>query len=123
MQIPEITIESVTTVTAFLKALNNEDFKNARRYLSDDVSFAGVMGTRDGGDTYIGDMEKMKFKYDIKNIWVDEDDVAVFYDIDMGKATILCSGWYHLKDGKINSIRVVFDPRALFEEKSNWLEA
>jgi len=117
MQIPEITIESVVTVTAFLKALNNEDFKKARRYLSDDVNFIGVMGSRDGGDTYMSDMEKMKFKYDIRKIWGDEDDVAVFYDIDMGKAAILCSGWYHLEGGKIKAIKVVFDPRALLDDK------
>jgi limonene-1,2-epoxide hydrolase len=117
MQIPEITIESVVTVTAFLKALNAGDFKKARRYLSDDVNFIGVMGTRDGGDNYISDMEKMKFKYDIKKIWGDEDDVAVFYDIDMGKATIFCSGWYHLSNGKINAIKVIFDPRPLLEGK------
>lgn len=92
-------------------------FKKARRYLSDDVNFTGVMGTRNGGDTYMSDMEKMKFKYDIKKIWGDEDDVAVFYDIDMGKAIILCSGWYHLEGGKINSIKVVFDPSALLEQK------
>lgn len=118
MQIPEITIESVKTITAFLKALNNEDFKKARRYLSDNVNFAGVMGTRNGGDTYMSDMEKMKFKYDIKRIWGDEDDVAVFYDIDMGGATIFCAGWYHLSDGKISAIKVLFDPRPLLEKKN-----
>ena len=117
MQIPEITIESVTTVTAFLKALNNEDFKKARRYLSDDVNFIGVMGTRDGGDNYISDMEKMKFKYDIRKIWGDEDDVSVFYDIDMGDTTLFCAGWYHLSNGKRNAIKVLFDPRPLLEGK------
>lgn len=112
-----ITAESAKTVKSFLKALNNEDFEAARNYLADDVKFIGVMGTRDSGDDYMADMEKMKFKYDIKKIFEDGNDVSVFYDIDMGGKTIFCSGWYHLLHGKINSIKVIFDPRPLLEKK------
>ncbi len=109
--------ESAKTVKSFLKALNNEDFKAARNYLTDDVKFVGVMGTRDGGDIYIADMEKMKFKYDIRKVFEDDNDVSVFYDIDMGGKVIFCSGWYQLSHGKIKSMRVIFDPRPLLEEK------
>jgi len=117
METATLATESVKTVSAFLKALNDEDFKSARAYLNDDVKFIGVMGTRDSGDAYIGDMEKMKFKYDIKKIWGDDEDVAVFYDIDMGGPTLFCSGWYQLSDGKISTIKVIFDPRPLLEKK------
>ena len=110
------TATSAEIVTAFLKALNDEHFKSARSFLTDDMKFVGVMGTRDGGDTYIADMEKMKFKYDIKKIWGDGDDVAVFYDINMGGPAIFCSGWYHLSNGKISTIKVIFDPRPLLEK-------
>jgi ketosteroid isomerase-like protein len=111
------TIESAKTVKSFLKALNDEDFKSARNYLADDVKFVGVMGARDGGDTYIADMEKMKFKYDIKKVFEDDNDVSVFYDIDMGGKVIFCSGWYHLSHGKIKSMKVIFDPRPLLEKE------
>lgn len=109
--------ESAKTVTAFLKALNDEDFKAARELLSDDMKFAGVMGTRDSAGSYIADMEKMKFKYYIKKVFEDGNDVAVFYDIDMGGKTIFCSGWYHLAYGKIKTFKVLFDPRPLMEKK------
>ncbi|MCR8559025.1 nuclear transport factor 2 family protein [Mucilaginibacter sp. BJC16-A38] len=105
------------TVQSFLKALNDEDFKAARGYLTDDVKFVGVMGTRDGGDTYIADMEKMKFKYSIQKVFADGGDVSVFYDINMGGTTVFCSGWYQLQNGRINSIKVIFDPRPLLEKK------
>jgi limonene-1,2-epoxide hydrolase len=45
--------ESTKTVDAFLKALNDEDFKAARTYLTDDLQFIGVMDTCDGGDIYM----------------------------------------------------------------------
>ncbi|MDP9077311.1 MAG: nuclear transport factor 2 family protein [Bacteroidota bacterium] len=91
--------------------------KAARGYLTNDVKFVGVMGTREGGDTYIIDMEKMKFKYSVQKVFADGDDVSVFYDINMGGTTIFCSGWYQLKNGRINSIKVIFDPRPLLEKK------
>jgi limonene-1,2-epoxide hydrolase len=109
-------MEAAKTVKGFLKALNDEDFKTARNYLTDDVKFIGVMGARDGGDVYIADMEKMKFKYDIKKVFEDDDDVSAFYDINMGGKTILCSGWYHLSHNKIKSMKVIFDPRPLLEK-------
>jgi len=110
-------MEAAKKVQSFLQALNNEDFKAARNYLTNDVKFIGVMGTRDGGDVYMADMEKMKFKYDIKKVFEDDNDVSVFYDINMGGKTLFCSGWYHLSHGKIDSMKVIFDPRTLFEKE------
>jgi limonene-1,2-epoxide hydrolase len=104
-------------VIAFLKAMNNEDFKTARQYARDDMQFVGVMGSRNGADVYFQDMEKMKFKYEIKRLFTDGDDVSVFYDINMGDKTIFSSGWYHIIDGRINSIKVIFDPRPLLEKE------
>jgi len=101
------------TVRGFLDALNEEDFSEARNFLSDDVRFTGVMGSRDGGDAYIADMRKMKFKYDVKQIFENGNDVAVFYNIDMGGKVIFCAGWYVLEAGKIKTITVLFDPRPL----------
>jgi len=108
---------SGNTVKSFLKALNDEDFGTARTFLNDDVKFIGVMGTRDGADTYIGDMAKMKFKYNILKVFEDGNDVSVFYDIDMGGPTIFSSGWYQLSNGKISVMKVLFDPRPLLEKK------
>ena len=104
------------TVKGFLKALNDEDFKTARTYLTDDMKFIGVMGKRDDGDAYMTDMEKMKFKYGIKKVFEDGNEVAVFYDINMGTATIFCSGWYTIFHGKVKTMQVLFDPRPLLEK-------
>ncbi|QEM08594.1 nuclear transport factor 2 family protein [Mucilaginibacter rubeus] len=100
-------------VLQFIKALNEEDFAAARGYTAGDLKFVGVLGERDGAEAYFTDMRKMKLKYDIKRVFSDGDDVCIFYDIDMGRTTIFSCGWYHVFEGKINSIRVIFDPRPL----------
>jgi hypothetical protein len=100
-------------VLLFIKSLNEEDFAAARTCASEDLKFVGVMGERDGAEAYFKDMERMKLKYDIKRVFSDGDDVCIFYDIDMGGKTIFSCGWYHVVEGKVNSIRVLFDPRPL----------
>jgi hypothetical protein len=101
------------TVLAFIDAMNKEDFKTARNYVTPGMDFIGVMGSRHGADAYFADMEKMKFKYVIKKVFADDQDVCLWYDIDMAKKTITASGWYHLVDGKIAEFKVLFDPRPL----------
>jgi len=105
-------------VMTFINALNAEDFTTAREQLADGMKFDGVMGSRDSAEAYITDMKRMKFKYNIKKLFADENDVCLLYDIDMGGATIFTCGWYHVEDGKIASLKVVFDPRPLLEKKA-----
>jgi len=62
-------------------------------------------------------MEKMRFKYDIKKTFTDEDDVCLLYDINMQGTTIFTCGWYKVQNGKIKSLKVVFDPRPILEAK------
>src|SRR4051812_2319670 len=104
-------------VLTFISALNNEDFEAAGACLAEDMAFDGVMGKRDSAESYISDMKKMKFKYDIQKIFENEDDVCVLYNINMGgNATIFTCGWYQLSYGKIKKLKVVFDPRPLLKD-------
>lgn len=106
-------------VMAFLKSINDQDFRAARSYVTDNLSFVGVLGTRDGSDAYFKDMEQMRLRYDIKKVFVDGNDVCVLYDIRFGNppATLFTCGWYQVQEGKIRSIRVVFDPRPLLQQQ------
>jgi len=112
-----VTSQSEKVVNAFIKAINDEDFITARKYVNDNLKFDGVLGSRDGADIYFSDMERMKFKYNVKKVFADENDVCLLYDINMGGATIFTCGWYKLENGKISSLKVVFDPRPLLEKK------
>ena len=100
-------------VLACVNALNKEDFNQARTYVTDQFTFKGVLGSRDGADAYFADMERIKLKYDIKKAFADGDDVCLLYDLKMSGSIIFGCGWYHVADGKINSLRVVFDPRPI----------
>jgi len=102
-------------VMSCIKALNDEDFKTARKYMTDDFSFKGVLGNRNGAEAYFNDMEKMKLKYEVKKVFADENDVCLLYDLAISGVTLFGCGWYHVEDDKINSLRVVFDPRPVLE--------
>lgn len=103
-------------VLDFIDAMNQFDYAKARSYVTDDLSFVGVLGTRNGADAYFSDMQKMKFQYKIIKTFSDGDDVCLFYDINMGGQNIFCCGWYQLQNSKIKSFRVVFDPRPVLEQ-------
>lgn len=111
--VPGKTAKAKETVLHFIQAINEEDFDEAKKYVSDALTFVGVLGTRKGTAAYFSDMEKMKFKYEVLKAFVDGDDVCLLYNIDMGAKTIFAAGWYQLVDEKINTFQVVFDPRPL----------
>ncbi|WP_460972703.1 nuclear transport factor 2 family protein [Spirosoma migulaei] len=110
-QTGSVATDSKEIVLAFVQAINDEDFKAARRLASDAMTFKGVLGSREGGDAYIQDMEKMKLTYAIQKAFADGDDVCLLYDLTMSGKTIFGCGWYHVSDGKIDSLKVLFDPR------------
>ena len=102
-------------VLALIDAINKEDFQTARSFVTNDFKFNGVLGARDGADAYFKDMEEMKLKYDIKKSFSDGSDACILYEIEMAGKKIFCSGWYHLRNHKVASLRVVFDPRPVLE--------
>ncbi|MEC5146089.1 nuclear transport factor 2 family protein [Chitinophaga sp. 212800010-3] len=104
------------TVLRFINALNEEDFTTVRSLLNDDFTFTGVLGTRNGADVYTEEIKQMKLKYDVKKAFEDENDVCLWYNILIGNQSVFSSGWYQLKNGKISSFKVLFDPRPLFEK-------
>jgi hypothetical protein len=57
--------------------------------------------------------------FDIKKEFADSNDVCLLYEVTYREPvkTLVC-GWFNVNDdGKISSIRFVFDPRPLFEQK------
>lgn len=101
------------TVEQFITALNNEDMTTAGTLLSPGFKFVGVLGTREGADIYMEDMERMKIKYTIHKIFEDGEDVCVLCDYIMAGVTVFGCSWYQLENGKISALRAVFDPRPL----------
>jgi len=109
-------IDHTELVKQFLSALNDDDFTLAKNFAADDMQFIGVLGSRDGANAYFADMEHIRLKYDIIKTFTGDDDVCVWYNIAMpGGTNVLSSGWYAIQNGKIQTIKVLFDPRPVLD--------
>ena len=113
MSTPTATTASEGTVLDFIHAINEERFDDAIGLMADDFSFKGVMGTRNGARAYIDDMRKIKIKYKIMKVLADENDVSVLCDYTIQGKTLPGSSWYTVENGKITSLKAIFDPRPL----------
>jgi len=106
-----------TTVSTYVKSWTSGDFDTTRSTLADDVTFLGPLGTADGIEECIGGLQGLKQIVESSEqhqVIVDGDDVCLIYDLHTTKfGTIPTAGWFQLRDGKITSIRVYFDPRPL----------
>lgn len=108
--------ESKEKVLFFLDALNNEDYEAAKECLDPDFKFRGPVEKIDGAVAYLKQAEKTKFKYSIEKVFAHKDEVSVIYDIEMGyKDEITTCGVYSFKNGKINSLKVLYDPRPVLK--------
>ena len=102
-------------VMEYLQALiERRDFKSARSYLKDNVSYVSPLNSFDTAEPYLKYNESLHLpKPDIKKIFTNGDDVCIFHETDLAKppATVFTSLWFHVDGGKISSLRALFDPR------------
>jgi len=101
--------------TKCLRAWTTGDLETTRSLLADDVTFVGPLATTHGVDEYIegiGHMAEIVEGAIEKKVIVDGEDVCIVYDlITTSAGTIPTAGWYHVHDGKIDSVRAFFDSR------------
>jgi YHS domain-containing protein len=101
-------------VERYLHALYAGDTDTARQYLADNLSFRGPAASFAGADDYLKAIEhavRAVKRVDMRKVFVDGSDVAVFYDlhIDDPVESIAIADWYHLDGDKVASIRTIFD--------------
>lgn len=106
---------AMTIVLDFIKALNKEDYKKARTFLSDYVIFTGVLTSRNGAANYLQDLERMKIKYAIKKVFMEGSDICLIYDLTISGLSIYACGVYEVVAGKIGAVRMVYDPRQVLD--------
>ena len=94
-------------------AINDESFQTARLYVADDMKYEGPFGTRVGAEAYLEEIERLRLKFQIQRIFAKQEDVCVLYNIDTAGITVFACGWFQIKDGKVASLKVTFDPRPL----------
>jgi SnoaL-like domain len=113
LQMKISTNEPKEVVLGLGKALNDESFQIARRYVSDDMKYVGPFGSRDGAEAYLQEIERFRLKFDIQKIFADDKNVCVLYDITVSGITLFACGWFQVNAGRVSSLRVTFDPRPL----------
>jgi hypothetical protein len=104
----EIVMEYLQTL------IERRDFKSARSYVKDNVSYVSPLNSFDRAEPYLKYNESLHLpKPDIKKVFTDGDDVCLLYEMTLTTppTTFPVSFWAHVDDGKISSIRLVFDPR------------
>jgi hypothetical protein len=94
-------------------AINEENFQAARTCVADDMRYEGPFGTRVGAEAYLEEIERLRLKFHILRTFADQEDVCVLYNIDTAGVTLFACGWFQIKDGKVSSLKVTFDPRPL----------
>ena len=68
-------------VLSYIEALNDKNFKLARRYVSDDMKFEGPLAATQAGDAIFVDLERMRLKYDVKKVFVEGNDGCCTVDL------------------------------------------
>jgi ketosteroid isomerase-like protein len=111
-------IEGISTpaavVAQYFAAFGSGDMAAARQLLKDDLSFKGPLDTFDNADDLmkaLGALAPVVKGIEQQKVIVDGDDVATFYDMLTPMGATPIAEWHHVRDGKIDAIRVYFDPR------------
>ena len=114
MQKSESYVKSAREVVMeYTQATERLDFQSARGYLKDNVSYVSPLNSFNRAEPYLkynlhlyqtGQLAK----FDIKKEFADSNDVCILHEWN---SQLVCV-WYHVEDdGKISSIKVIFDPR------------
>ena len=107
--------DSAAVAEDFFDAWTGKDFERARALLRDDVSFEGPIDSFSDADSYIASLRQLSgiVTGAVKQkVFVDAHDVCVIYDLQTAPvpSSRTCE-WYRVRDGKIESVSVVFDAR------------
>src|SRR5215204_3080999 len=102
-------------VMEFIQAVERNDWKAVRSYISDNLSDVSPLNSFDGAEAYLKYAEYAEHRnippLDIKKDFADGNDVCLLYEMTYGKppvTTIFCR-WFHVNDdGKISSDKVGF---------------
>jgi SnoaL-like domain len=113
-----MTDNAAALAATYFRAWKAHDFEEFRSILADDVTFTGPLGEAANADECVKGIEGMsQIMTDvvIRKTFVDGTDILTWFDLHtkVTKDPLPVANWTHVKNGKISSIRVLFDPRPL----------
>lgn len=108
---------------AYFRSWKDKDFDALRSVLADDATFRGPLGTADDAETCLQGLRGMaQIMTDvvIHHMFVDGPDVLTWFDLHTTVAPPCpTANWSHVENGKITTIRVTFDARALTDGRGS----
>jgi SnoaL-like domain len=119
-------IRAKEIVTEFMQAWEQKDWKIVRSHISDNISVLAPgpfkQNTFHEAEAYMYYLEHSDYPLrEIKKVIGDGNDVCLLFEMTYREpppslTTFLC-GLFHVNDdGKIGSLRIVLDPRELFQK-------
>ena len=107
--------DSAQVAEDFFEAWTAKDFERARTLLTDDVHFEGPIATFGDAGSYLDALRgftQMMTGLEKLKVFADGDDWCIVYDVKTAPvpAARTCE-WYHVRDGQIDRVTVVFDAR------------
>ena len=111
-------MDTKLVVTAYHNAWTRGDVESARAYLDDDLDFQGSVDTFRRADDFIAALtvfQKMLRGVNLLQSYFEGNGAALLYDCDtMSPAGVIRTAeFFKVSDGKIKSIRLVFDATEL----------
>ena len=108
--------QSSDIVHAFLHALGARDFKTAETLLAKEFTFQGPFDTFRDPKSYLGALQKIYpivKAVKVQKLFEDGEEACLLYDMETNTpiGTAFICEWFKVQDGKIASIRAVFDAR------------
>ncbi len=117
MTSPDAGNDPATLAATYFRAWKGKDFDTLRSILAEDVTFAGPFAQLDSADACVEGlrgMSEIMTDVVIAKMFVDGPDVLTWFDLHTSIAPPApTANWMHTEDGRIATIRVTFDARAL----------
>lgn len=108
---------SAAVAAAYFDAWKSGDVERVRPLLHDDVTFVGALGATTGIEETLAGLKgmfAMTEQVDVIKRWVDGPDVLTWFELRTATTGPLpVVNWSHVEHGRIQRIRVTFDPRPL----------
>src|SRR5215212_10658564 len=111
-------MSAANLILSYHVAWSQRDMSAARSYLADDLDFQGPIDTYSSADEFIGTLTgfaQMLTRVDLLQEFYRDDAAALLYDCvtNSPAGTVRTAEFFGLRDGKIASIRLVFDATVL----------
>jgi SnoaL-like domain len=102
---------------AYFEAWKRGDFAAVRSILAEDATFEGPLGLAANADECVEGLKRMSAIMTdvvVTKTFTDGPDVLTWFELHtVSTEPLPVVNWRHVRDGKIASIRVTFDPRPL----------